>query len=160
MIELTRGDIFKVDAEAIVNTVNCVGVMGRGLALQFKHSFPENFRVYEAACKRGEVRPGHMLVVETGQLTNPRYLVNFPTKRHWRDDSRLSDIEEGLEALVAEVKRRTIQSIAVPPLGCGLGGLDWRDVRPRIERAFAGVPGARVLLFEPAPAKPRAAPSV
>lgn len=150
MIELTRGNILKVDAEALVNTVNCVGFMGRGLALQFKRSFPENFRVYEAACKRGEVRPGHMLVVETGQLTNPRYIVNFPTKRHWRANSQLPDIEAGLEALVAEVKRRNLRSIAVPPLGCGLGGLDWRDVRPRIERALAAVPDVRVLLFEPA----------
>jgi O-acetyl-ADP-ribose deacetylase (regulator of RNase III) len=150
MIELTRGDILKVDVEALVNTVNCVGFMGRGIALQFKHSFPENFRVYEAACKREEVRPGRMLVVETGQLTNPRYIVNFPTKRHWRAKSRLSDIEAGLEALVAEVKRRSIRSIAVPPLGCGLGGLDWQDVRPRIERAFATVPDVRVVLFEPA----------
>ncbi|WP_437602991.1 macro domain-containing protein [Sorangium sp. So ce590] len=150
MIELTRGDILKVDAEALVNTVNCVGFMGRGIALQFKHSFPENFRVYEAACKRGEVQPGRMLVVETGQLTNPRYIVNFPTKRHWRANSRLSDIEAGLEALVAEVERRHIRSIAVPPLGCGLGGLAWRDVRPRIERAFAAASEVRVLLFEPA----------
>ena len=101
MIELTRGNILKIDAEALVNTVNCVGFMGRGIALQFKHSFPQNFRAYEAACKRGEVRPGHMLVVETGQLTNPRYIINFPTKRHWRANSEMADIDAGLVDLVA-----------------------------------------------------------
>lgn len=154
MIKLTRGDILRADAEALVNPVNCVGVMGRGLALQIKHAFPENFRVYHAACKRGEVQPGSMLVVETGQRTNPRYVVNFPTKRHWRANSLLADIDAGLVALVAEVKSRDMRSIAVPPLGCGLGGLDWRDVRPRIERAFAALPDVRVSLFEPAEAPP------
>ena len=159
MIKLTRGDILRADAEALVNPVNCVGVMGRGLALQIKHAFPENFRVYHAACKRGEVQPGSMLVVETGQRTNPRYVVNFPTKRHWRANSLLADIDAGLVALVAEVKSRDMRSIAVPPLGCGLGGLDWRDVRPRIERAFAALPNVRVSLFEPAeaPAAPKLA---
>jgi O-acetyl-ADP-ribose deacetylase (regulator of RNase III) len=149
MIELIRGDILRAEAEALVNTVNCVGYMGRGIALQFKRAFPENFAVYAAACKRGEVQPGRMLVVETGQLTNPRYIVNFPTKRHWKGKSRLGDIDAGLDALIAEVTGRRIASIAVPPLGCGLGGLDWADVRPRIERAFAALPDVRVLVYEP-----------
>jgi O-acetyl-ADP-ribose deacetylase (regulator of RNase III) len=124
--------------------------MGRGIAAQFKRAFPKNFSVYEAACKRHEVQPGRMLVVETGQLAAPRYIVNFPTKRHWRGDSRLEDIEAGLLALVSEVKRREIRSIAIPPLGCGLGGLAWSTVRPLIERAFEALPTVRVLLFEPA----------
>ncbi|WP_437486681.1 macro domain-containing protein [Sorangium sp. So ce1014] len=149
MIELTRGDILRAEAEALVNTVNCVGFMGRGIALQFKHAFPRNFAEYVAACKRGEVQPGRMLVVETGQLTSPRYIVNFPTKRHWKGKSRLADIDAGLEALIADVKRLHIKSIAVPPLGCGLGGLDWADVRPRIERAFAALSNVRVLVYEP-----------
>jgi O-acetyl-ADP-ribose deacetylase (regulator of RNase III) len=149
MIKLTRGDIFKAEAEALVNTVNCVGVMGRGLALQFKRAFPKNFKAYAAACKRGEVKPGRMLVVETGELANPRYIVNFPTKRHWRGKSRLADIDAGLDALIGDVKRLRIRSIAVPPLGCGLGGLDWADVRPRIQRAFASSPDVEVLLYEP-----------
>lgn len=149
MIELTQGDILNAEAEALVNTVNCVGIMGRGIALQFKHAFPRNFAAYAAACKRGEVQPGHMLIVETGQLTNPRYIVNFPTKRHWKGKSRVLDIESGLDALIADVKRLGIRSIAVPPLGCGLGGLDWSDVRPRIERAFAALPDVRVLVFAP-----------
>ena len=149
MITRASGDLLKADAEGVVNAVNCVGVMGRGIALQFKRAFPQNFKVYQAACKRHEVQPGKMLVVETGQLTHPRYIVNFPTKRHWRGPSRLDDSELGLAALAAEVRRLGIRSIAVPPLGCGLGGLDWSAVRPRVERAFAASPDVEVLLFEP-----------
>lgn len=149
MIEFMRGDLLKQDVEALVNAVNCAGVMGRGIALQFRKAFPENFQVYESACKRGEVRPGSMIVFQTDLLKNPRYVINFPTKRHWRDKSRLSDIESGLEALIAEVKRLGICTIALPALGCGLGGLEWRDVRPRIEKAFSAVPEVHVRLFEP-----------
>lgn len=149
MIELTQGDLLKQDADALVNAVNCVGVMGRGIALQFRRAFPENFKIYESACKRAELRPGSMLVFETSRLKNPRYVINFPTKRHWRDKSRLTDIESGLEALVAEVKRLGIRTIALPALGCGLGGLEWQDVHPRIEKAFSGVPEVHVWLFEP-----------
>ncbi len=150
MIKLVQGDILKADVEALVNTVNCVGFMGRGIAAQFKRAFPENFRVYEAACRQRGLQPGRMLVVETGQLTNPRYIVNFPTKRHWRGRSRIEDIESGLEALAAEITRRRIKSVAVPPLGCGLGGLDWSEVRPRIEAALGELPGVQVLVYEPA----------
>ena len=149
MIERRQGDILAADAEALVNSVNCVGIMGRGIALQFRNAFPDNFKAYEAACKRHEVQPGRMFVFETQQLANPRYIVNFPTKRHWRGKSRLSDIESGLAALVAEVKQLHIRSIAIPPLGCGLGGLEWSEVRPRIEEALAAVPDVQVLLFEP-----------
>lgn len=149
MIELTTGDILTADAEALVNTVNCVGIMGRGIALQFRNAFPENFKAYEAVCKREELQPGQMFVFETGRLTNPRYIINFPTKRHWKGKSRLADIESGLKALVAEVRRLGIRSIAVPPLGCGQGGLDWTEVRPRIEQALAAVPDMHVLLFSP-----------
>jgi O-acetyl-ADP-ribose deacetylase (regulator of RNase III) len=149
MIEHHRGDILEADAEALVNTVNCVGVMGRGIALQFRKAFPENFRVYKAACDRGELPPGVMLVHDLQRLQNPRWVVNFPTKRHWRGKSRMADIETGLETLVAEVRARGIRSIAIPPLGSGLGGLDWKVVRPRIEAAFKALPYVRVLLFEP-----------
>ena len=149
MIEFTSGDILKDDAEAIVNTVNCVGIMGRGIALQFKNAWPENFKAYEAACKREEVQPGRMFVYEVGQLTTPRYIINFPTKRHWRGKSRIEDIESGLKALVGEIRQRGIRSIAIPPLGSGLGGLDWNDVRPRIEAAMREVPDVRVRIFEP-----------
>jgi O-acetyl-ADP-ribose deacetylase (regulator of RNase III) len=149
MIEFTSGDILKDDVEAIVNTVNCVGIMGRGIALQFKNAWPENFKAYEAACKREEVQPGRMFVYEVGQLTTPRYIINFPTKRHWRGKSRIEDIESGLKALVSEIRQRGIRSIAIPPLGSGLGGLDWNDVRPRIEAAMRDLPDVRVRIFEP-----------
>lgn len=149
MIELTSGDMLKDDSEAIVNTVNCVGVMGRGIALQFKNAWPENFKAYKTACMRAEVQPGRMFVFETGHLTQPRYIINFPTKRHWRGKSCIEDIESGLQALVAEIFARGITSVAIPPLGCGLGGLDWSEVLPRIEAALAALPGVRVRIFEP-----------
>jgi O-acetyl-ADP-ribose deacetylase (regulator of RNase III) len=150
MIELKRGDILEAKADALVNTVNCVGVMGRGIALQFRKAFPQNFKFYEAACEREEVRPGRMLVFETGLLAGPRFVINFPTKRHWKGKSRIEDIDSGLRALVQEIRNRSIHSVAVPPLGCGLGGLNWKTVRPRIIRAFEDIPDVRVLLFEPA----------
>jgi O-acetyl-ADP-ribose deacetylase (regulator of RNase III) len=149
MIEFRTGDLFADDAEALVNTVNCVGIMGRGVALQFKNAFPDNFKAYEAACNRGAVQPGRMFVFETGQLTNPRYIINFPTKRHWRGKSRIEDIEAGLVALVEEIRVRGIRSIALPPLGSGLGGLDWRDVRKRIENALVPLSDVKVTVYEP-----------
>ncbi len=149
MIEYRKGDILTAEAEALVNTVNCVGVMGRGVALQFKEAFPDNFRTYAAACERGEVAPGRMFVFETRQLALPRYIINFPTKRHWRGRSRMEDIEAGLVDLVRQIRRLGIRSVALPPLGSGLGGLDWREVRQRIERALAGLAEVRVLVFEP-----------
>lgn len=150
MINVTRGNIIEADAEALVNTVNCEGVMGKGIALQFKKAFPENFKAYARACRAGEVRPGRMFVFATHAITNPKYIINFPTKRRWREKSRMEDIEAGLVALVDELRRLNVSSVAIPPLGCGLGGLDWREVRPRIERALAALPGMRVILFEPA----------
>ncbi len=149
MIEYRKGDILQADAEALVNTVNCVGVLGRGIALQFKEAFPENFRAYAAACKRGEVRPGRVFVFETHRLTPPRFIINFPTKRHWRGKSCMEDIEAGLEDLVRQVARLGIRSVALPPLGSGLGGLEWEQVRPRIERSLSHLPDVRVLVFEP-----------
>ena len=147
-IELRTGDILKADAEAIVNTVNCVGVMGRGIALQFKKAYPLNFKEYEAACKGGEVQPGRMFVHETGKFS-PHFIINFPTKRHWRGKSRIEDIESGLAALAHEVRERKVKSIAIPPLGSGLGGLDWDVVRPRIEAALRDLPNVRVVVYEP-----------
>jgi len=149
MIKLLKGDILLSEAQALVNTVNCVGIMGRGVALQFKKAFPANFKFYEQACKREEVHLGSMLVYNRGQLTGPRYIINFPTKRHWKSRSRLEDIEKGLQDLVRTVRQLDIQTIAIPPLGCGLGGLNWSDVRPRIESAFETMPEIRVMLFEP-----------
>jgi O-acetyl-ADP-ribose deacetylase (regulator of RNase III) len=149
MIEFKTGDILTAEAEALVNTVNCVGIMGRGIALQFKNAFPANFKAYEAACTREEVQPGRMFVFETGTFTNPKYVINFPTKRHWRGKSRIEDIESGLTALVSEIRVRGIRSIAIPPLGSGLGGLNWTDVRPRIVAALGGLNDLQVIVFEP-----------
>ena len=149
MIEYRIGDILKADAEALVNTVNCVGAMGRGIALQFKNSFPENFKAYKAACNREEVQPGRMFVFETGTLTNPKFIINFPTKRHWRGKSRMEDIESGLKALTEEIQWLGIHSIAIPPLGSGLGGLNWTDVRKRIEAELHGISDIQIIIFEP-----------
>lgn len=149
MVELGHGNLLESDAEALVNTVNCVGVMGKGVALQFRQAFPDNYEAYRRACERGQVVPGRMFTWATEQFENPKYVINFPTKRHWKGKSKLADIEAGLAALAAEVKRLGIRSIAVPPLGCGSGGLAWRDVRPRIEAALAGLLDVRVILFEP-----------
>ncbi len=149
MIEYKTGDILTEEVEALVNTVNCVGVMGRGIALQFKNAFPENFNAYEKACKREEVKPGQMFVHETDSITYPRFIINFPTKRHWRAKSRMEDIESGLEALVDEIRNRNIQSIAIPPLGSGLGGLKWLDVRKRIEDYLSELNNVQIIVFEP-----------
>ena len=149
MIEYKIGDILKEDAEALVSTVNCVGVMGRGIALQFKNAFPDNFKAYALACKNNEMQPGRMFVYETGHLTNPHYIINFPTKRHWRGKSRIEDIDAGLIALVDVIRQYRIHSIAIPPLGSGLGGLDWCEVKPRIEKTIQSLSNLRVIIFEP-----------
>jgi O-acetyl-ADP-ribose deacetylase (regulator of RNase III) len=154
MITRTQGDILRDDSEAIVNTVNCVGVMGRGIALQFRNAYPANFKAYEKACRRDEVQPGRMFVYETGELSHPRFIINFPTKRHWRGKSRMEDIESGLKALEQELRERNIRSVAIPPLGSGLGGLDWPEVRARIEARLANLPNVKVTIYEPSGAPP------
>jgi O-acetyl-ADP-ribose deacetylase (regulator of RNase III) len=159
MIRYKQGNLLADDSEALVNSVNCVGVMGRGVALQFKESFPNNYKAYAAACSRGDVQPGQMYVFETGHLTNPKYIINFPTKRHWRGKSRIEDIESGLDALLEEIRVRDIKSIALPPLGSGLGGLDWRLVRNRIERALVCLADVDVVVFEPNPTMEEAQPA-
>ena len=136
MIQSIQGNLLESQVDALVNAVNCVGVMGNGIALQFKNTFPENYDIYRAACRRGEVVLGKMFVTDLNREVPPRYIINFPTKQHWRQMSKLSYIEAGLTALIATVERLNIQSIAIPPLGCGLGGLDWNDVRPLIELVF------------------------
>ncbi|MEO7715531.1 MAG: macro domain-containing protein [Capsulimonas sp.] len=145
----TKGNLLEADVEALVNTVNTVGVMGKGIALQFRQTFPENFVAYKAACKYGSLEPGAMFVTETHLLTNPHYIINFPTKRDWRAKSKIEDIDAGLAALVSTVRELGIRSIAVPPLGCGNGGLEWDEVRPKIEAAFANLPEVHVLLYGP-----------
>jgi O-acetyl-ADP-ribose deacetylase (regulator of RNase III) len=150
MIEFTQGNLLEARAEALVNTVNTEGVMGKGIALQFKQAFPTMYREYERACAAGEVKLGKMHVVDLGGLVGgPRWIINFPTKGHWRAKSRMADVETGLEDLVQVIREAGIQSIALPPLGCGLGGLSWEQVRPRIEAALAAVPEVKALVFAP-----------
>lgn len=146
-INYLLGDIFTAPVEAIVNPVNCVGVMGKGLALQFKERFPDNFAAYRTACAQGEVQPGRMFVFDTMRPIFPYYIINFPTKRHWRNPSRMDDIDAGLEDLVAVIRQRHISSIALPRLGCGLGGLPWPPVRQRIEDTLGNVDGLLVLIL-------------
>ena len=142
-VEYTNGSIFESDAEAIVNPVNCVGVSGAGLAKRFAQLFPKNDRLYKEACKDGRIRPGRGLITETGD-DNPRYIVNFPTKRRWRDRSRLSDIRLSLRSLYRELLRRGIRSIALPALGAGLDGLEWMAVQRLIEEEFGSEDRIRV----------------
>lgn len=149
MIEYKTGDILKEEADALVNTVNCVGVMGRGIALQFKRAFPENFKAYVARCKRNAMQPGRVFVFETGQLTSPRFIINFPTKRHWRGKSRMEDIESGSASLAEAIRSRDIRSIAIPPLGSGLGGLHWPEVRARLQAALKEFEDVKIIIFEP-----------
>ena len=149
MIKEIAGNLLQADADALVNTVNTVGVMGKGIALQFKKAYPAMFVDYTSAVKAGDIELGKVHVWPTEHMTGPRYIINFPTKGHWRARSRLHDIEAGLEDLVRVVRDLQIRSIALPPLGCGNGGLDWRDVRPLIVQTFAQEEDVDVLVFPP-----------
>lgn len=146
-IERGHGNLLTADVDALVNPVNTVGVMGKGLALQFRKAFPEAFTSYAQACKAGEVVVGRMHIVQ--RLTSPRIIVNFPTKQHWRQPSQLAYVRDGLRDLIQQIRTLQIRSIAVPPLGCGNGGLDWVVVKPLIIAAFAEVPDVRAVIFEP-----------
>jgi O-acetyl-ADP-ribose deacetylase (regulator of RNase III) len=148
MISFTQGNLLEARAEALVNTVNTVGVMGKGIALMFKERFPENFRRYAAACKAKEVRTGRMFVTEISELDGPRWIVNFPTKQHWKGVSRMEWITEGLQDLRRFVKENGVKSIAIPPLGAGNGGLIWSEVRPHIEAALGDL-DTKIQVFEP-----------
>ncbi len=179
-IETRGGDIFEEDVDAIVNTVNCAGVMGKGLALQFRRKFEANFDEYKRACDHGEVRIGKMFVTErppdevqldffdtlpTSDEDNeprqptgmrPKWIINFPTKKHWRSPSRLDYIDDGLVDLVKVIKAKNIESIAIPALGCDLGGLDWGEVEPMIRKAIGSIDGLRAVLLRPYGWQPRA----
>ena len=149
-IRLMQGDLLKQDdVDAIVNTVNCVGVMGKGIALQFRNKWPANNQAYELACKAGQLKLGQMFVFDSGGLMKPNFIINFPTKGHWRAKSELKSIRDGLKDLVAQVRHLKIKSIAIPPLGCGNGGLEWSDVRPLIVDAFEQLRDVEVRLFDP-----------
>ena len=149
MIEYTEGNLLDAKAESLVNTVNTVGVMGKGVALMFKEAFPENFKAYEAACKRKEVRVGRMFVIERQAFIGPKWIINFPTKQHWRGDSKIEWIETGLTDLKRIILEKKIRSIAIPPLGSGNGGLDWKNVRPKIEAALGALDDVQIIVYEP-----------
>ncbi|WP_461534431.1 type II toxin-antitoxin system antitoxin DNA ADP-ribosyl glycohydrolase DarG [Sinomicrobium sp.] len=133
MIKYTKGNLLDAKTEALVNTVNTVGVMGKGIALQFKNRFPNNYKVYRDACKTGSFKTGQVLVVQEGDLLNQKTIVNFPTKAHWKEKSKYDYIDTGLVALKEAITKYRINSIAIPPLGCGNGGLDWSVVKKMIE---------------------------
>lgn len=148
MIHFQKGNLLEAPADALVNTVNTVGVMGKGLALQFKQRFPDNFRAYAAACKAGEVTVGRMFVTQNEELEGPRWIINFPTKQYWRHPSKLEWVAAGLQDLRRVLLTESIASVALPKLGCGLGGLDWKTVRPLIEQALGDLEGVEVVVYE------------
>lgn len=149
-ISIHEGDLLSApDVDAIVNTVNCVGVMGKGIALQFKKKWPSNFKAYSNACKKGEVTLGRMFTYDLGSLATPKYIINFPTKMHWRSPSKLEDIQLGLNDLIKVIKKCNIESIAIPPLGCGNGGLDWEEVFPLIQQSFKQIPNVDARIYPP-----------
>jgi len=149
MIHYTQGNLLEADVDALVNTVNTVGVMGKGIALMFKERFPSNMQAYAKACKASEVVTGKMFVTQTGELIGPQWIVNFPTKQHWRAKSKMQWVEEGLTDLRHFIKENQIKSIAIPPLGAGNGGLEWQEVKPKIERALADLADVEIWVFEP-----------
>lgn len=149
MIHEVTGNLLKADTEALVNTVNIEGVMGKGLALQFKKAYPEMFKEYAKLCKAGLIQIGQVHVFERKELLNPRYIINFPTKKHWREKAKLEYVEQGLRSLVQEIKIRNIKSIAIPALGAGLGGLEWQRVQPLIQMAFVQLPDVEVFVYPP-----------
>ncbi len=149
MIHYTSGNLLEADVTALVNTVNTVGVMGKGIALMFKERFPDIFKDYAAACKNKRVQTGRMFVTATGQLHGPRWVIHFPTKRHWRHPSKLEWIDEGLADLRRVLVANKIDSVAIPPLGTGNGKLEWADVKPMIEKHLADLPAVQVIVYEP-----------
>jgi len=151
-IEYKNGDMFDEPTEAIVNTVNCVGVMGKGVALEFKRKWPENYKEYKKLCSKNLMVPGKVFVFDNNDMLSDgihRYLINFPTKKHWRSKSKIEFIEDGLDDFVKEIKEHRIKSVAIPPLGCGNGGLAWDDVKPIMEQKLSSLPEVRFVVFVP-----------
>lgn len=149
MIRFRRGNLLHANTDALVNTVNTVGIMGKGIALAFKEAFPENYEAYRRACDQDQVRIGEIFVYESSRLWGPKWILNFPTKRHWKDPSRLEWIESGLASLRRVIQQRKIRSIAIPPLGCGNGGLAWTDVRGLIQRRLENLDDVEIIVYEP-----------
>ncbi len=150
MIEFKSGNILEDSSDAIVNTVNCVGVMGKGLALQFKKAFPKNYKAYKYACDHDNVKIGEMFITEESDLLSLKYIINFPTKKHWKSDSKIEYIHSGLDDLIKKVNELRIDSIAIPPLGAGLGGLDWVEVKKLIAEKLTPISNrVHIVIYEP-----------
>lgn len=149
MITFAQGNLLEAEVEAAVNTVNTVGIMGKGIALMFKERFPQNFEAYAQACENKQVLIGKMFVSENKDFFGPRWIINFPTKTNWRVNTKLKWIEEGLQDLTEVIKEKNIHSIAIPPLGCGNGGLNWSDVRPLIVAALEQIEDLEAVVYEP-----------
>jgi O-acetyl-ADP-ribose deacetylase (regulator of RNase III) len=150
MISFTQGNLLEAKAEALVNTVNTVGVMGKGIALMFKEAFPENYRLYKAACDAKSVKVGHVFATERRDfVSGPKWIINFPTKAHWRAPSRIEWIRDGLADLRRFIEDHSIRSVALPPLGSGNGGLDWQEVRPLIVEALEALQDVAITVYEP-----------
>jgi O-acetyl-ADP-ribose deacetylase (regulator of RNase III) len=149
MMRFVQGNLLTAETDAVVNTVNTVGVMGKGIALMFKERFPKNYEAYAAACERGEVQIGKMFVTSNDELGGPRWIINFPTKKHWRQPTKLDWVLEGLDSLKVVIVEKRIRSIAIPPLGCGNGGLEWKVVRPAIETALSNLVDVDIIVYEP-----------
>jgi O-acetyl-ADP-ribose deacetylase (regulator of RNase III) len=148
-MKYTVGNLLESNTLALVNTVNTVGVMGKGIALQFKEQFPTNFKIYAKACKNGEIQIGKMLVVKENTFNGERLIINFPTKTDWYKKSQYNYIEEGLKDLVKVINNYSIHSIAIPPLGCGNGGLKWDKVKALMDKYLGNLPNVEVLIYEP-----------
>ena len=149
MIRFIKGNLIEAKVDALVNTVNTVGVMGKGIALMFKDAFPDNYKLYETACKADKVKVGRMFVVERNELFGPKWIINFPTKKHWRHPTKMEWVTDGLKELRTFIIEKEIKSIAIPPLGCGNGGLDWQDVRKVIENSLSNIDGVDISVYEP-----------
>ncbi len=149
MINFKQEDIFKINVEAIINTVNTVGVMGKGIALQFKDKFPENYKAYKKACDNEELRVGKLFITETYQILNPKFIINFPTKEHWKERSKIEYITKGLKALKEFLVENNIKSVAIPPLGAGNGGLNWKEVKVVIQEELSELEDIEIIVLEP-----------
>ncbi|SEL62697.1 O-acetyl-ADP-ribose deacetylase (regulator of RNase III), contains Macro domain [Chitinophaga rupis] len=141
--------MLQANVEALVNTVNTVGVMGKGIALQFKERFPENYKLYKKAAEEKKLETGKVLIIPTNRMDDVKWIINFPTKKHWRNPSKLEYITSGLDDLVKVINEYQIKSIAVPPLGCGNGGLDWKEIKPIIERKLSKLNDVDIQVYEP-----------
>jgi len=151
MIRIVDGNIFEADTQGIVNPVNCVGVMGAGLAKRFANFYPEMEAEYKTACNEGKLAPGKIFVWVIDTYDELLYIFNLPTKEHWKDPSKMEYIRKGIAELIRTMDKHEVHSVAIPALGCGLGGLNWDDVSKEIVKQFQRKPDKTVWLYPPRP---------